>query len=264
MINGDNIIPDSCRPDHPPGVICVASGELSRYPSFADSMIQLLRPRGTHVMWNCGLNVAANFNLAIRSMLANPLYQWAWIMGDDHEFDPTTLLRLLDREQDILVPLVVRRQPPFIPVLFKEEQPDTPYGQFPPHWWHEIPAHGLHEVHVAGSAGMLIRRNVLESMEDPWFEAGRMGRDLTNEDTWFCKKAQQLGFRIFADCDVQMYHWTPMALVPLRTPKGWTVGIKIGNDLTVSLPHAILEVWGGHIKEETKETFAARQAAIQP
>lgn len=261
MINTDNIIPTSIRPDHPPGVICVASGELARYPSFAASLVQVIRPKGTHIEWNCGLNVAANFNSALRVMLSNPEWQWAWIMGDDHEFDPAILIHLLEREKDIIVPLVVRRQPPFIPVLFKEPLPDTPYGQFPPHWWHELPAHGLLEVHVAGSAGMLIRRHVVEAMDDPWFEAGGHGKELTNEDTLFCRKARELGFQIYADCDTQMYHWTPMALVPLRTDKGWTVGIKVGNDLTVSLPHYILEQWGGQIKEATKETFAERLAA---
>ena len=182
--------------------------------------------------------------------------EWVWIMGDDHEFDASTLLRLLDREVDIIVPLVVRRQPPFIPVLFREPYSDTPLGQFPPYWWHELPQHGLKEVYTAGSAGMLIRKHVLDAMPDPWFELGKMGCDLTNEDTYFCKKAQEAGFKIHVDLDVQMYHWTPMALVPLRTKDGWTVGMKIGNDLVVALPPASLKLWGSTIKEETKENFA--------
>ena len=254
-INDDNIIPDQIRGNHPPGTICVASGELARYPAFADSLVQLLRPKGTTIQWNCGLNVAANFNKGMRDRVG----EWVWIMGDDHEFEPTTLLRLLDRDLDIVVPLVVRRQPPFIPVLFKEPEADTPHGQFPPHWWHTLPPHGLFEVFTAGSAGMLIRRSVIEKLDDPWFETGHMGRDCTNEDTYFCKKAQAAGFRIFADLDVQMMHWTPMALVPLRTKNGWTVGMKIGNDLVVALPPEQLIEWGSSIKENTKENHLSHQ-----
>ena len=257
----ENHVPDECRSDLSPGAICIASGELSRYPSFPDSLVNLLRPAGTTIEWHCGLNVAANFNAGVRRMMANPALQWAWIMGDDHDFEPTTLLRLLERDLDIVVPLVVRRQPPFIPVLFREPVDDTPLGQFPPYHWHELPAHGLHEVYTAGSAGMLIRRSVFDAMDDPWFEMGKMGKDLTNEDTYFCLKAQEQGFRIFADTDVQMGHWTPMTLRPARLASGqWTVGVDMGQGVRVVMPPSSLVTMAGTITEESKESFAAVQS----
>ena len=70
-----NVVPEEGRADHPPGAICIASGELSRYPSFPSSLVNLLRPKGTTIEWHCGLNVAANFNAGIRRMLANPALQ---------------------------------------------------------------------------------------------------------------------------------------------------------------------------------------------
>jgi hypothetical protein len=220
-------------------------------------MFNVLRPKGTRIEYHCGLNVAANFNAGIRRMMADPELQWAWIMGDDHEFEQTTLLRLLDREVDIIVPLVVRRQAPFIPVLFREPVDDTPVGQFPPHHWHELPSHGLYEVHTAGSAGMLIRRTVFETLDDPWFEMGRMGKDLSNEDTHFCLKAQEAGFKIYADTDVQMGHWTPMSLWPARTASGaWTVGIDMGQGVRVVMPPQSLVTMVQTTKEESKENFA--------
>ena len=115
---------------HPPGAICIASGELARYPHFTNSMLNCLRPKGTIIPMHMGLNVAANFNAGVRQALSNPDLQWVWIMGDDHEFDQTTLLRLLDHQVDVVVPLVVRRQAPFIPVLFKHPESTTPLGQF--------------------------------------------------------------------------------------------------------------------------------------
>jgi hypothetical protein len=244
------------RPDHPPGAICMASGELARYPAFTHSMLHLLRPKGTTIELHCGLNVAANFNAGLRRMLANPELQWAWIMGDDHEFDPTTLLRLLDRELDVVVPLCVRRQPPFIPVLFKEPESDTPIGQFPPHHWHQLPPAGLLEVYTAGSAGMLIRRRVLEAIPDPWFELGQMGKDLTNEDTFWCIKVQAAGFKIYADCEVTMDHWTPVSFRPIQTDAGrWTVAINLGGGLQVALPPDWLLELVQTVKEESKENF---------
>jgi GT2 family glycosyltransferase len=219
-------------------------------------MLHMLRPTGTEIQMNCGLNVSANFNAGIRRALANPAVEWVWIMGDDHQFEADALIRLLDRDLDIVVPLVVRRQPPFIPVLFRYPESDTPIGQFPPHHWHQLPSTGLLEVYTAGSAGMLIRRHVLESIGDPWFETGKMGSDLTNEDTYFCKKAQDAGFKIYADMDVQMDHWTPVSFRPIRTAEGqWTVAINLGNDIQVALPPSWLLQLVQTVKEESKENF---------
>jgi len=244
------------RLDHPPGTICIASGELARYPHFTHSMLNLLRPKGTTVELHIGLNVAANFNAGVRRMLANPQLEWAWIMGDDHEFDSTTLLRLLDHELDIVVPLVVRRQPPFIPVLFKEPENDTPIGQFPPYHWHQLPVGGLMEVYTAGSAGMLIRRHVLETIADPWFELGKMGTELTNEDTHWCQKVQRAGFKIYADLDTTLDHWTPISLRPVKTDSGvWTVALNLGGNIQVQLPPSLLTELVRTIKEESKENF---------
>ncbi len=244
------------NPHHPPGAICIASGELARYPHFTHSMLNLLRPKGTIIEMNMGLNVAANFNAGVRKMMAYDHLQWVWIMGDDHEFAPDTLLRLLEHEKDIIVPLVVRRQAPFIPVLFKEPESNTPLGQFPPYHWHQLPAHGLLEVYTAGSAGMLIRRPVMEALQDPWFELGKMGKDLTNEDTHFCLKAQQAGFKIFADTDAQMDHWTPMSFRPVKSKDGaWTVALNLGGGVQVQLPPAYLQQLVEEIKENTKENF---------
>lgn len=252
----DSERPDYVNPKHPPGAICIASGELSRYPSFTHSMLHVLRPVGTAIFMHMGLNVAANFNAGIRNMMANPDLQWAWIMGDDHMFDPTTLLRLLDRNLDIVVPLVVRRQAPFIPVLFRLPEQDTPIGQFPPYHWHQLPPSGLLEIYTCGSAGMLIRRKVLEAMPDPWFETGKMGVDLTNEDTYFGKKARTLGFKLFADVEVQLDHWTPVSFRPIQTTDGtWTVGINLGNDIQVALPPDWLHELCGKVREQTKENF---------
>lgn len=249
------------RQDHPPGAICIASGELARYPHFTNSMLNVLRPKGTVVHMGIGLNVAANFNQGVRRMLETDHLQWVWIMGDDHEFDPSTLLTLLDRELDIVVPLVVRRQPPFIPVLFKEPESDTPLGQFPPYHWHQLPAGGLLSVHTAGSAGMLIRRHVLEAIPDPWFELGKMGTELTNEDTFWCKKVQEAGFSIFADLDVQMDHWTPVSFRPVRTESGaWTVALNLGGNIQVQLPPSLLSELVNTVKEQTKENFGVLQS----
>lgn len=243
---------------HPQGTIAVASGDLARYPGFSVSLVNVLRPKNTCISWNIGLNVAANFNACIREML-NSDGEWIWIMGDDHIFQPDTLIRLLDHRLDVVLPLVVRRRPPFIPVLFKEVTPECPPGQFPPYQWHELPKEGgLFEVQHAGSAGMLIRRNVIEELgDDNWFEFGKLGGDQMNEDTYFCKKIREAGFKIFADLDTFMGHITPMCLWPQRTKDGqWTIGIDMGADFIAALPPSFLEGMARTVKEKTMAACA--------
>ena len=254
---------------HAPGAICIASGELSRFPHFTHSMLHVLRPHGTIIEMHAGLNVAGNFNAGVRRMLANPALQWAWIMGDDHEFAPDVLIRLLDRQLDIVVPLVVRRQPPFIPVLFKAPLPGGPLGQYPPFRWNELPAKGLigpdEGLHVAGSAGMLVHRRVFEALKDPWFEVGQAGFDLLNEDVYFCAKARAAGFFVHADTEVTIDHWTAMSLRPIQSDDGqWTVAINMGCELQVALPPYFLHSLLNTVKEESKEQFAIDQLRPVP
>lgn len=265
MLIQGNERPEYFNPDHPAGAICIASGELSRYPSFPHALVNLYRPKGTTIQWNCGLNVAANFNMGVREGLEAGA-QWVWIMGDDHEFEQDVLLRLLERNVDILVPVVIRRQPPFIPVLFKKPQDDTPFGQFPPYHWSELPQHGLHEVHACGNAGMLIRRHVLEAMTDPWFETGCMGKEYANEDVYFCTKAHQAGFRIFADMDVQMDHWTPVSVRPVRHHGQWAVAINLSATAQALLTSQSLINMTHYpdSAERTKERFEKKQSVHLP
>ncbi len=237
---------------HPFGVIAVASGDLARYPGFCVSMVNCLRPPGTAVSWNIGINVAANFNQSIRQMLDSDS-EWIWIMGDDHIFNPDTLIKLLDHNLDVVIPTVVRRRPPFIPVLFKEKTPECPPGQFPPYQWHELPKEGgLMEVQYAGSAGMLIRRHVIESLgDDNWFEIGKLGGDQMNEDTFLCQKIRDAGYKIFVDLDIFMGHITPMCLWPQRTKDGsWTIGIDMGVDIVAQLPPSFLAGMAQVVKEK--------------
>ncbi len=223
----------------PPGTIVVASGELARYTGFTVSLLHLLRPRGTEWRFQVGLNVAQNCNMGIRAMVG----EWVWIMGDDHVFAPDTLARLLAHEVDVVVPLCVRRKPPFIPLAFNQPLPGDPPWKFPPWKWSQLPAEGgLHRIYVAGSAGMLIRRSVLDKIGDPWFEVGQQSSEQLNEDSYFCVKLAKAGIPLYVDLDTHIGHLTTCALWPARRPDGqWTVEVKFDQVTTMQLPPGAAE-----------------------
>ena len=80
------------------------------------------------------------------------------------------MLRTMDRhpEIDVLVPLVVKRNPPWHLVIFHETEfvRDDGTPALKPYEWKEIPPPGSEpfEIESAGSAGMLIRRRVIEEV----------------------------------------------------------------------------------------------------
>ena len=227
------------------GTIVVASGDLARYPGFTVSLLHLLRPHGTEWRFQVGLNVAASLNQGIRDMVGD----WVWIMGDDHILPPDTLVRLLAHDVDVVVPVCVRRTPPFIPVIFHEPLPGDPKWKFPPWKWSQLPKEGgLHRIYAAGSAGMLIRRHVLEKIGDPWFEGGQQDSQQLNEDSYFCTKLAHAGIMLHVDLDTWIGHVTPSVLWPAKHPDGqWTVEIKYDRYMTMQLPLGAAEKgWGNY------------------
>ena len=73
---------------------------------------------------------------------------------------------------------------------------------------------GLVEAEKVGCGGLLIRRDVFEKIEPPWFlyEKDERGCRKGGEDFYFCKKARAAGYKIYADCDLWQDHIKPMRL----------------------------------------------------
>jgi hypothetical protein len=210
---------------HPAGTIGVPIGSLARYKATFESLDRLKVPHGTPpVVYAEGVNIAHNCNNLVESMTG----EWLWIMGDDHRFRDDLLLKLLDRQVDVVVPITCRRGPPFQTVLYQISALDG--SSYMTYSWADLtrdyPDGGLITVDAAGSAGMLIRKVVLDSIKKPWFE----WKPRISEDIGFCLKARAAGFGISADLDERMSHLTPCDLEPYRSNAGeWNVAVNIGG-----------------------------------
>lgn len=187
--------------EYPPGTIALPVGDLGRQHAFTLSLACLRYPEGTGIHMVQSISVAANLNTIIRDM--PPHSEWLFIQADDQVFPSDILYRLLDRQVDVVVPLITRRHPPFSTLVFKTE---TEEGYLP-YAYDELPAKGLITCHAAGSGGMLIRRHVLERIVE-WqghdrvfeFTAG----DVVNEDVEFCRKLRSLDPPVPIHCDVEV------------------------------------------------------------
>lgn len=210
---------------HGPGTIGVPVGALGRYWQLYASLDMLHVPRGTEIIFAEGVNVAYNLNKIIREMHGD----WLWVMGDDHRFRDDMLIKLLDRQVDVVVPVASRRGVPFQTVLYKYASLDA--KSYMTYSWNDLsndyPGGGLAAIDAAGSAGMLIRKHVLGQVKDPWFE---WYAERVSEDVGFCLKARQAGFNIYADLDQTLPHITPCELEPYRDKNGqWQVAASINN-----------------------------------
>jgi len=216
-----------------PGVIGVLAQETARFSMFAASMTGLAAPEGSSVKWIFGHDIAENANKLVEEMYDRDV-DWLWIMGDDHAFSGQILLRLLAHDKDVCVPLCLMRNAPYRPVIFSELHEGT--GVRVRVNLDDHPAGGLIPVHSAGSAGMLIKRAVFDFVGKPWFESGVDSSVQLGEDVYFCDKARDAGFEIFADLDTVLGHCATHVVWPVREEDGWTFGFSMMGGFQVTMP----------------------------
>jgi hypothetical protein len=207
-----------------PGTICLPTAEIGRFTLFTVCLASTQQPLDSNLGISASASVVENMNEIIRGL--RPQDEWVWIIGDDHTWQPDCLLRLLrildaNPDIDILVPLVTKRNPPWHLVVFKNagHDPIRDVPQWQPIPWEDVPESGTFEIDAAGSAGMLVRRQVLDTMGEPWFHS--TNGTYLNEDVVFCQKATKLGFSIHATADVVMGHIGIFNVRPMQRDGRW-------------------------------------------
>ncbi len=214
---------------HPPGSIGLPCSDNGRFTDFYVDLTGLQVPDGSKFMWKKGAYVADNCNY----LAGNFEGEWLWIMGDDHQFPADALMRLLDHDVEVVVPLCLEKKAPFHPVVYKrfDEESERWFGYGLP----ELAGRsGLIEVEAAGSAGMLIRRSVIERLDPPYFAfqpsknspSGHLGEDL-----WFCKRVRDLGIPIHCDLDLPIGHIVTTSVWPERREDDGKYGVVLDMQL---------------------------------
>lgn len=204
---------------HAPGTIVITAASLARYAEFWLSVEALSVPYGTRLIAARGADIPHQFNEGVRRMTG----EWVWFLGDDHTFEPDLLMKLLDRNLDFVLPVVPRRDSPFVPVLM--------HGPVAPkmrrYSWTELPTTGLYKIpppDSAGQAGALVKKHVLDKLGDPWFEAGQLTPGRLMEDMYFIQRMHELGVDMYVDCDQVMPHIANITITPLKYQGRWYAG----------------------------------------
>ena len=159
-------------------------------------------------------------NLLVRQMLATDA-DWLWFTDQDAAFLPGTLDRLLSWDRPVVSALEMMRMPGVCwPMALKDRNEKGMYRVQGPEVYEWIgkymnatsnepqlldspPPGALLEVDFTGCHCLLIRREVLERMEPPWFQGYNPG----GEDQYFCEKARDtLGIKTYVDLSVLVGH----------------------------------------------------------
>lgn len=223
-------------PPHGAGIVCVPmASAVGRFDDFYTSLERLEIPalvvgaaNGKGIVKVACSNVASTLNYAARACVADPQREWVWFLNDDHTFDPGLLIRLLDRQVDVVTPLVAERHHPYGPLMFK--------GLYGPRYaWGELPPSGLYPMpgdHFAGSTGMVVRRHVLLQLADPYFRLGQYEPETQKEDIYFAQSLVKAGVPIHVDCDEVMGHLNVFDVQPSRDPRTghWRAAILTSGD----------------------------------
>lgn len=208
----------------PPGIVAVPTGHQPRFNAFFASLARLAGalPKGSTVISTAGPDVTHNINRSIiRGLQAVPGAAWAWVIGDDHTFDPSIVDQLWASNVPVVVPFVLKRSAPHTSVLYHRPERGSEMENIAP----DPHQRGLMQVDIAGGAGMLIRRDVLDVTGPPWFV--NRGSERQGEDIAFCEKLMALNLPLFVNLDVQMGHITPVEIWPVLHPDlGWSVAVR--------------------------------------
>lgn len=202
---------------HPPGLIVIPNSGMLRYTQFVIDLLSVDKPPGSKYAFPVSGSVVQNLNRAIWDVHETDSWSWVWCQADDHAFSPDLLMRLLDHERDVVCPLIVRRSTPHRLVIGKEEVfPDEPSGRTYPGYvalaLEDVPDE-LFTVEIAGTAGMLIRRPVLDAIGYPYFES--TDGAYLNEDIEFSRKVRRHGFDIWVDPKARMAHLVTTPVWPV-------------------------------------------------
>lgn len=127
-------------------------------------------------------------------------------VDDDMIFPPETLTKMLSHNKDIVGVVAHSRALPPLPVVeFLDDSElstaDKLLGR------REIPTE-LFEAKAVGGGVLLIKTDVFNKIEKPWFgyETYDFGMTKMGEDSWFCNQASKAGFKIYVDPTITIGH----------------------------------------------------------
>lgn len=139
----------------------------------------------------------------VRNLIAHwaEHYDYLFSVDSDIVFEPDTLVKMLGHNKDMVTGLYIQRKPgEHILELYRAGQGNIPYE--------DIYGQGLVEVDGCGFGCVLVKSEVIRAIGYPQFvyKSALNHNDTISEDVYFCQRAREKGFRIYADTSILCKH----------------------------------------------------------
>lgn len=205
-----------------------------RFGGFEMDLMRLQMPRDSTISRTFSGSVAFNRNISIANArdAAHHL-----LLDDDQGFPPNALMTLLAHKKPIVGAFITSKMPPYAPIVTKAQDtwPDTGRPRWQIYTWDELDElSGLLPVFATGTGCLLVSKEVIDTIPQPWFEIGKYASDDLHEDMYFMEKARSAGFQPYVDLDLPITHWDVTSVGPTRGADGRrTVRLHFTNGETV-------------------------------
>lgn len=177
------------------------------YPKkFVDSFMTVQFPLHAHyiIAGSSGPLDSIRNELVRQAQLAKCTH--IFMVDTDQIYPQDIFMKLISHDRDIVAGKVHRRMPPYDPILLRgsidkfEVVPDE-------EWTSDKLPSGLVKVDATGFGCVLIKMEVFEAIDPPWFEFKLYdAKTPIGEDVYFYGKARKAGFEVFVDCSVKIGH----------------------------------------------------------
>jgi len=162
----------------------------------------------------------------IRNLIAEwaKHYDYLFAVDSDVSFEKDTLAKMLSYDLDIVSGLYIQRKAGQHILELYRNGTNVDYA--------DIEGKGLVEVDSCGFGCVLVKGEVFRKMEYPHFHyKSALDHAFTvSEDTYFCHKAKELGYRIFADTSILCNHHGSTVFTVQPQPKK---AVALINELEV-------------------------------
>lgn len=203
-------------------LIAIPTSEYVKTDCFK-AIYDLEVPPGYETDFQCfyGNNISQVRNLIADWVIKG--YDYLFAVDSDIAFPPDTLKKLLAHNVDVVSGLYMQRKPDEVNLEL--------YDLWYQRCHHSIiHTHGLVEVGGCGFGCVLIKKEVLVGMGYPHFHwVGDLDHKGMTEDVYFCSKARQKGYKIYADTTVRCDHLGPYRYeIPIVAPERPFVSFEDG------------------------------------
>lgn len=165
-----------------------------------DSLINLDRTGlKTRMVYGIDRELSEKRNQICRDFLKGNA-EWLLFVDDDMTLPRNTLRKLLSYDVPVIAPICTMRQAPYPPVVYQRELTGITNLWAPP-------MDKPFRADVVGTGVLLIRREVIEKMEPPWFKWGDYQDRRMGEDIYFSDRVRfDMGIPIWVDPTIKVGH----------------------------------------------------------